>query len=298
MIIGKLICVFKRLASHLIYPVGGIVFVLIYNQIVGAHDYPADFQDLAQIGTLMIFTMAVIIVFEFIIPYRKDWNNYTTNDLNDLLHFFFSSSLPDAAARYCFLTLLAFEEKEVGFFSKGILSSFPLWAQVVAGLVIYDLTYYWYHRAFHTNPWLWRIHRVHHSSEKLSFTKTFRFNVIEIFVENVLLLSLLAASGMDVAATGWVVSMTTYTLLLKHANIDIRIPRALDWIFVSPATHRIHHSSNLQEFNKNYSGFTMVWDRIFGTYKNGSDYSGASAGLPDHKVSRNFIGQALDFLRN
>lgn len=287
----------KKLARYFTYPVGGIIFVYVYNRIVRDNGYPSDFQELSQIGFLMLFTMGLIIVLEFLIPYRSDWNKYQFSDLSDLGHFFFSSILPDSAARFCLLSLIGLSGDYIHIFKPGYLCSFPLWFQVIIGLVIYDLTYYWYHRLFHSSSLLWRIHRVHHSSEKLTFSKTFRFNALEIFFENVLLLGLLLISGINVAATSWVVSLTTFTLLLKHANIDIRIPPIFDWIFVSPATHRIHHSSNLQEYNKNYSGFTMIWDKIFGTYKNGSDYSGAETGIPGYKISNGFIGQVFDFLK-
>jgi len=40
-----------------------------------------------------------------------------------------------------------------------------------------------------------------------------------------------------------------------------------DTVFNSPANHRVHHATNPQYIDKNYGGFLMLWDRMFGTYE-------------------------------
>jgi sterol desaturase/sphingolipid hydroxylase (fatty acid hydroxylase superfamily) len=39
--------------------------------------------------------------------------------------------------------------------------------EVTMGLLVFELTGYAYHRLAHAVPWLWRLHEVHHSSERM-----------------------------------------------------------------------------------------------------------------------------------
>jgi sterol desaturase/sphingolipid hydroxylase (fatty acid hydroxylase superfamily) len=53
---------------------------------------------------------------------------------------------------------------------------------------------------------------------------------------------------------------------LQHANVELRIPRALDRIFSSPGLHRWHHSTDPREGNRNYGAILSLWDLAFGTF--------------------------------
>jgi hypothetical protein len=41
----------------------------------------------------------------------------------------------------------------------------------------------------------------------------------------------------------------------------------LEYIFVTPSAHRVHHAMNDIYMDKNYSAIFIVWDRLFGTYQ-------------------------------
>jgi sterol desaturase/sphingolipid hydroxylase (fatty acid hydroxylase superfamily) len=40
-----------------------------------------------------------------------------------------------------------------------------------------------------------------------------------------------------------------------------------DHIFMSPTNHGVHHSRNPMYIDTNYGGGTVLWDRLFGTWK-------------------------------
>jgi sterol desaturase/sphingolipid hydroxylase (fatty acid hydroxylase superfamily) len=40
----------------------------------------------------------------------------------------------------------------------------------------------------------------------------------------------------------------------------------LEWIFVTPSHHRVHHASNPKYLDKNMGMALIVWDRLFGTF--------------------------------
>lgn len=49
-----------------------------------------------------------------------------------------------------------------------------------------------------------------------------------------------------------------------HANIWVDLG-PLEWIFITPNYHRIHHGA--KDFSSKNLGFILtIWDRIFGTY--------------------------------
>ena len=40
----------------------------------------------------------------------------------------------------------------------------------------------------------------------------------------------------------------------------------LEYIFVTPSNHRVHHAQNEDYLDANYGGVFILWDRIFGTF--------------------------------
>jgi sterol desaturase/sphingolipid hydroxylase (fatty acid hydroxylase superfamily) len=56
--------------------------------------------------------------------------------------------------------------------------------------------------------------------------------------------------------------------MFNHSNLGL--PRAVDQILraviVTPDMHRIHHSRNHTEHNKNFGFNFSFWDRMLGTY--------------------------------
>ncbi|WP_233490907.1 sterol desaturase family protein [Pseudodesulfovibrio indicus] len=61
--------------------------------------------------------------------------------------------------------------------------------------------------------------------------------------------------------------------LFNHANLRLPLDadRKLRLFLVTPDMHRVHHSTDMREANRNF-GFTVpFWDRLFGTYKDQPD---------------------------
>ncbi len=52
---------------------------------------------------------------------------------------------------------------------------------------------------------------------------------------------------------------------LQHSQLWISFTGWLGRLFMSPAHHQIHHSSNPAHFNKNLGSCLAVWDWMFGT---------------------------------
>ncbi len=136
---------------------------------------------------------------------------------------------------------------------------------VLISLVVLDLTIYWQHRLSHLVPWLWRLHRVHHSDLAFDVTLGLRFHPGEI------VLSLLYKSTVVLLLGAPIVAVLIYELLLMamalftHANIALpnRLERAVGTALITPELHRVHHSTDEIESNRNFGNWLSIWDRIF-----------------------------------
>ena len=140
----------------------------------------------------------------------------------------------------------------------------PVWAVWALTFIVIDFVYYWYHRCSHRVRFLWAVHMNHHSSEEMNYVVSLRqawfgpISKIPFFMFMPLvgfdpLITLVAG----VASTLWGV--------LGHTQWINRLG-PLEYIFVTPSSHRVHHGSNECYLDKNYGNFLIVWDRMFGTF--------------------------------
>lgn len=153
----------------------------------------------------------------------------------------------------------------------GLLQLFPVglgWDIVLSLLYLDFVTYLW-HMAYHRLPFLWRLHRVHHTDRDLDVTSASRFHLSEVGVS-----VLLRLGAMTLLGPAWISVVIFEGVLLlaaqfQHSNFRIPEPfeSAMRWIFVTPDMHRVHHSDVPAETNSNYSTIFSVWDRSIGTYR-------------------------------
>lgn len=168
----------------------------------------------------------------------------------------------------------------------GLLRAFDVtgWINALSTVVVLDgITYLW-HRAYHTVPVMWRMHRVHHSDLDLDVTSSGRFHLTEMILSALFRLAVIAALGASFA--GVVIFEITFCVANQIGHSNIRIPQPVeDWlrtVFVTPDMHRIHHSQEKIDTNSNFSTIFSWWDRLFGTYRFGMNQQSLVIGLPEY----------------
>ncbi len=167
------------------------------------------------------------------------------------------------------------------------LSQFPLWAELIAGLVILDATVFGLHVLMHHVPPLWRLHAVHHSDRDVDLTTALRIHPLELLFTMTGKILVILVFGIDPAAVILFEIALSGAVLVHHGNL--KVPRALDaalrTVFVTPDMHRIHHSVDPAERNRNYGFCLSIWDRIFRTYQHRPKHgqTGMTVGLPSHQ---------------
>ncbi|MEO0568590.1 MAG: sterol desaturase family protein [Pseudomonadota bacterium] len=149
----------------------------------------------------------------------------------------------------------------------------------VATFVVDDFTKYLMHRWMHKWPILWPIHKVHHAAETMTPMTVYRVHPLE----GVLYASRSAvAQGTVISLFYYLFGSTVdlYTIIgvnvlvfvfhvtgsnLRHSHIDIRYPKWVEHILISPAQHQLHHSVAEEHYDKNFGAALAIWDWLFGS---------------------------------
>ena len=145
----------------------------------------------------------------------------------------------------------------------------PLWASILITVLLLDALVYWQHRFFHAVPLLWRVHRMHHTDTDFDATTAVRFHPIEAVVSMAIkVMAVICIAPPAIALLIFEIVLSS-TALFNHSNA--RLPHGIDrWlrkVLVTPDMHRVHHSTDPEEYNRNF-GFNLPWwDYLFGSYR-------------------------------
>ena len=142
----------------------------------------------------------------------------------------------------------------------------PVPVQFVIAILVADLGQYWLHRLYHTVPWLWRVHAVHHSSTSMDWLAGSRVHFIEILLTRTGVLAPLMLLGFAPQALNAYVILVGIQAVLAHANVRID-GGWLNYLIVLPRYHHWHHARHKDYIYKNYAIHTPLIDMIFGTFK-------------------------------
>ena len=71
-----------------------------------------------------------------------------------------------------------------------------------------------------------------------------------------------------------------------HTEIIGKLPKWVEFVFVTPSHHKVHHASNPEYIDKNIGQVLIIWDRMFGTFKDESKLIKARFGLVGKVASR------------
>ncbi len=144
------------------------------------------------------------------------------------------------------------------------------WGVAVFAFVVADLLAWCSHWLHHHSGNLWYFHAVHHSQTDLNVLSDNRQHVVETIVAASLAYLPARILGLDAPAAIRLASLTIYFSALIHTNIRTNLG-PLRWVFVSPQSHRVHHSISPEHFNTNYGTVFSFWDLLFRTRHHDTD---------------------------
>lgn len=216
---------------------------------------------------------------------RRIWRSPST--VADFGYFLFNTFLYAvifgmAAVSYQFLTN-GVVQGLVALFGPPTPSSWPELVSrsciTVMLFLAYEFGYWLDHYLKHRVPALWELHKVHHTAEVLTPLTAFRVHPLDSWTFGQIL-AVVAALTNGVAAYlfgdashQYVLSGNNVILVvfiyayvhLQHSHLWISFRGVLGRLFISPAHHQVHHSTNPAHFNKNLGSCLAIWDWLFGT---------------------------------
>lgn len=135
----------------------------------------------------------------------------------------------------------------------------------VALFLLEDLLFWTEHYVDHSVRLFWAVHVTHHSSDEYNLTTGFRSSVLMPFYRYIYFipLALLGFAPIDIL---FMYAITQIYGILVHTQANFRTPKWVDFLFVTPSHHRVHHASNIPYLDKNMGMVLIIWDRMFGTF--------------------------------
>ncbi|KAF1710112.1 sterol desaturase family protein [Pseudoxanthomonas sacheonensis] len=138
------------------------------------------------------------------------------------------------------------------------------WALLFVGQ---EFCYYWMHRADHRIRWFWLNHSVHHSSNQYNLSAAYRLGWTGKLTGAAIFFGPLVWMGFPVPYVVGALAMNLLYQFWLHTELIGKLPRPIEFLFNTPAHHRVHHASNPDYIDCNYGGVLILFDRLFGTFR-------------------------------
>ncbi|WP_299370122.1 sterol desaturase family protein [uncultured Tateyamaria sp.] len=213
-----------------------------------------------------IVVMGLLFVpIERVFPNRADQTVLRDEWREDVFYFLVSSLLVQV------LTFLAMAPSNAvsGWFdfagARAVIGQIPFWVQVLIIMAATDFVQYWVHRAFHTVPFLWRFHAIHHSPKQLDWLASGRMHFVEIAVLRGVTAVPMFTLGFDPAAIQTYLLVVYFYSTFIHANLSWHFGW-LERFLVTPRFHHWHHGSDRAAIDVNYASHFPLYDFLFGTH--------------------------------
>jgi sterol desaturase/sphingolipid hydroxylase (fatty acid hydroxylase superfamily) len=158
----------------------------------------------------------------------------------------------------------------------------PRPVRIAAGVLLLDYTLWWWHRANHRVPLLWRFHLVHHVDLDLDSSTALRFHFGEMALSVFFRAAQFRLLGIDpIAASLWQTALLV-SILFHHSNLrlPVDVERRLANVLVTPRMHGIHHSDVRDETDSNWSSLLSCWDFLHHTFRFDVPQSAITIGVP------------------
>ena len=216
-------------------------------------------MEINPIGVAVPFFF-VLLGIEILVARRRGRPLHRLNDsmadltcgMGDQLIGVFTKAIP--------LAIYALVESRFGLFELSTSSPW-IW---LAGMLLVDHQYYWYHRFSHRVNVGWATHVVHHQSEEYNLAVALRQPWFSQVYSWLFYLPL-ALLGFPVLVWATCFALNLLYQFWIHTRLIDRLG-PLEWVFNTPSHHRVHHGINEAYLDRNYAGVLIVWDRMYRTF--------------------------------
>ena len=217
-------------------------------------------MDSSILITLSIPIFFGLILIEFFYGVINKSNNYRINDfITSLSLGLISRFVPILGLGFQYVVYKAITEQ----YNLKLLDSEAIWVWVTA-FILYDVCYYWMHRIHHEIKVFWATHVVHHHGEEFNLSTALRqtstgFLWKWVFFLPIFFIGIPPHIYVTVAGLNMIYQFWVHTEHIGRLGF-------LEYVFVTPSNHRVHHAQNEDYLDANYGGVFILWDRLFGTF--------------------------------
>ena len=214
----------------------------------------------------------VVMLAEWLWPWRTEQKQLRPRLWSDFLHLVFNGHFLGVilywiAARW----VLPYVDPHVPI--RDLASSWSVPVQIVVALFVIDFIHWCVHNLLHRVPFLWEMHKTHHSvtDGEMDWIVSFRFQWTEVVVYKSIQYLPLAFLGFGMEAILFHAIFGTLIGHLNHANLNLDYG-PFRYLLNNPRMHIWHHDFDAKDSGtRNFGIIFSCWDYLFGT-----------AYVPDH----------------
>lgn len=211
-----------------------------------------------------VLLVLIILLLERLFPAKPGRKIFNVNMAQDAVWFLFQAVGEATLLAAWALLLRRFYDTYLDFLTISMTAELPTWLLMTISVIVYDFLRWAHHVLHHKVPWFWSLHAVHHSQTELNLFTDFRYHVVEYVVRQAVYFLPAMMLGLKMPELVWLSLILIWHARLTHANIKTNFG-VLRFIFVTPQSHRVHHSIEHRHRDKNYGALLSIWDRMFGT---------------------------------
>ncbi len=139
------------------------------------------------------------------------------------------------------------------------------WPGLLLDILLLDFWIYWWHRANHEIPLLWRFHQVHHLDELLDSTSAVRFHFGEVLLSALVRALVIVLLGLPLTSVLLFEALLLTGTIFHHsdARLPPRLEAALARVIITPSIHWVHHHAVRADTDSNYGTIFSFWDPLF-----------------------------------
>ncbi len=161
--------------------------------------------------------------------------------------------------------------------TRGLFADASFWVAFPIVFLIQEFGHYWVHRWAHEKRWLWKLHRTHHSAEKLNALVLYRYNIFwTLLLPQVWMGALAVHLGMfEVFAACALIEFAVNALTHTPYRWDMALRKlpgmnpvfnVLEKLVTLPDTHHAHHGLGRHAHARgNYAVSLFFLDVLYGT---------------------------------
>lgn len=212
--------------------------------------------------------MVIVAVIERFRPARANQKTLSNGLVHDALAWFLLDKLAFGfliGIVFSYSAAQALYQEHLSFLTVHWLVDLPQVALAVIAFVVSDFLNWLHHLVRHKVPAFWIFHAVHHSQREMNIFTDDRVHPFDRLIAMPIAMVPMLMLQLDAILVPWVLIAQMLYTHAYHGNLRTDYG-PLRYLFVTPQSHRVHHSWEPEHADTNFGVVFCIWDRIFGTH--------------------------------